>query len=121
MSVAGIPLDRRPAARARILLIIGVGIALAATVALIALSLREPHVAMYAPTPAAPHDVGRALVGPIVYTVDASRPEDWRYFAFGLGSVIDHPGPGTGISASAATRSSPTEDRSSSAREVSPI
>jgi hypothetical protein len=93
VSVAGIPFDRRPAARARIVLIVLVGAALVGTVALVALSLREPQVAMYAPTPAAPHDVGRALVGPIVYTVDASRPEVWRYFAFRLGSVIDHPGP----------------------------
>lgn len=49
---------------------------------------------MYPPTPAAaPHDVGRELVGPVVYTVDATRPDAWRYFAFHLGSVIDNPGP----------------------------
>jgi hypothetical protein len=62
-------------------------------VALVVLSLREPQVAMHAPTPPAPRDVGRALVGPVVYTVDASRPESWQYFAFYLGSVIEHPGP----------------------------
>jgi hypothetical protein len=70
-----------------------VGVALAATVALVALSLREPSVAMYAPTPAAPRDVGQALVGPVLHTVDATRPEAWRYFAFHLGSAIDNPGP----------------------------
>jgi HmuY protein len=91
VSLVRIPFDRKPAARARIFLILGVGVAL--TVALIALSLRAPQVAMYAPTPAAPNDVGRALVGPIVYSVDATRPDVWRYFAFRLGSVIDHPGP----------------------------
>ena len=60
---------------------------------LIALSLRAPPVAMYAPTPPAPRDVGRALVGPTVYTVDATRPDAWQYFAFHRGSVIDQPGP----------------------------
>ena len=77
--------------RTRIVLI-AAGVAIvAAAVALVVLSLRVPAVAMYAPTPPAPRDVGRALVGPILYTVDASRPEPWRYFAFHLGSVVENP------------------------------
>ena len=64
--------------------------AVAAT--LVVLSLREPTVAMYSPTPPAPRDVGGALVGPVLYTVDATRPEPWRYFAFRMGSVIENPG-----------------------------
>lgn len=79
--------------RARILLVLGVGAALAATVTLVVLSLREPQVAMYAPSPAVPREAGSALVGPALYTVDASRADSWRYFAFHLGSAIDHPGP----------------------------
>jgi hypothetical protein len=75
------------------LLIVGVAGALAATVALVALSLREPQVAMHPPSPATPREVGGALVGPVLFTVDATRPESWRYFAFRLGSVIDNPGP----------------------------
>lgn len=78
--------------RAKILLILGVGASMAVTVALVVLSLREPQVAMYAPTPARPRDVGSALVGPVLYTVDATRPQSWQYFAFRLGSVIDNPG-----------------------------
>jgi hypothetical protein len=62
-------------------------------VVLVALSLRAPAVAMYAPTPARPHDAGRALVGPVLYTVDATQPGSWRYFAFQLGSAVDNPGP----------------------------
>jgi len=60
---------------------------------LVALSLRQPTVAMYAPTPPAPRDGGRALVGPVLYTIDATRPEVWTYFAFGLGSAIENPDP----------------------------
>lgn len=60
---------------------------------MIVLSLRAPQVAMYTPTPPAPREVGKALVGPVLYTVDASRQEPWQYFAFHLGSVIENPGP----------------------------
>jgi hypothetical protein len=65
----------------------------AAAVALVVVSLREPEVATYAPTPAAPREVGRALVGPVLYTVDATRAEVWTYFAFHIGSVVDRPDP----------------------------
>ena len=56
-------------------------------------SLQEPKVAMYSPTAPSPRDVRGALVGPVLYTVDATRPEPWRYFAFRVGSVIEDPGP----------------------------
>lgn len=79
--------------RATVLLILGVAAIVAATATLVTLSLREPEVAMYSPTPPSPRDVGDALVGPVLYTVDATRPESWRYFAFRLGSAIDNPGP----------------------------
>jgi hypothetical protein len=62
-------------------------------VTLVALSLRRPDVKTYTPTPAAPADAGNVLVGPIVYTVDATSPELWRYFSFRVGSVVDGPGP----------------------------
>jgi hypothetical protein len=58
-------------------------------VTLVALTLRPPNVPTYGPTAPAPREVGRALVGPILYTVDATTPETWRYFSFRLGSVID--------------------------------
>lgn len=60
---------------------------------LVALSLRRPPVPTHAPTPPAPRDAGRALVGPVLYTVDATDPERWRHFSFGLGSVLDDAGP----------------------------
>jgi heme-binding HmuY-like protein len=34
----------------------------------------------------------RALVGPVLYTVDATDLEQWRYFSFHVGSVIENPG-----------------------------
>jgi len=40
---------------------------------------------------ASPRDAGRALVGPVLYTVDATDLEQWRYFSFHVGSVIENP------------------------------
>jgi hypothetical protein len=72
-------------------------IAIAAMVALagtlVTLSVRRPTVPTYAPTPPGPREAGPGLVGPVLYTVDATSPAEWRYFSFRLGSVIDHPGP----------------------------
>ena len=58
-------------------------------VTLVALTLRQPMVPTYSPTPPAPHDVGAALVGPVLYTVDATAPDAWRAFSFQLGSVVE--------------------------------
>jgi len=58
-------------------------------VTLVALTLRQPMVPTYAPTPAAPRDVGAMLVGPVLYTVDATVPDAWRAFSFRLGSVVE--------------------------------
>jgi hypothetical protein len=58
-------------------------------VALVALTLRPPKVPMYAPTPPAPSESPRALVGPRVYTVDATDTERWAHFSFRLGAVVD--------------------------------
>ena len=58
-------------------------------VSLVALTLRQPMVPTYSPTPPAPHDVGAALVGPVLYTVDATAPDAWRPFSFQLGSVVE--------------------------------
>ena len=77
--------------RARVVLAVAAMVVVAAT--LVALSLRRPSVPAYAPTPLSPRKVGRALVGPVLYTVDATSPERWRRFAFRLGSVIDDAGP----------------------------
>src|SRR5438874_12793757 len=60
-----------------------------ATVTLVTLTLRQPSVPTYAPTPPTPREAGASLVGPILYTVDATAPEAWQAFSFRLGSVID--------------------------------
>ena len=60
---------------------------------LVALTLRQPNVPMYAPTPPSPRDAGRALAGPVLYTVDATSPEQWRSFSFRAGSVMENAGP----------------------------
>ncbi len=65
----------------------------AMAVTLVALTLRQPDVPTYPPTELAPKDAGRALIGPILYTVDATTPEAWRHFSFRYGSVVDRAGP----------------------------
>ncbi len=58
-------------------------------VTLVALTLRQPDVPTYPPTPPVPRDAGPALVGPRLYTVDATSGERWRHFSFRLGAVVD--------------------------------
>jgi len=62
---------------------------LLAAATFVAFTLRSPDVPTYAPTLSAPREAGRALVGPIVYTVDATDPERWRHFSFRVGAVVD--------------------------------
>ena len=72
---------------------LAVGAVVGVAFVLVALTLHAPEVPTYAPTPPAPRDVGRRLVGPILYTVDARAPDAWQYFSFRMGSVIVSPGP----------------------------
>jgi hypothetical protein len=48
----------------------------------------DPTAAIYQPTPPQPQAVGKQLVGPIVYTVDARSRDVWMYFDFARGSVV---------------------------------
>jgi hypothetical protein len=62
----------------------------AIAVTLVVLTLRPAaSVPTYAPTAPAPREAPRGLVGPILYTVDATAPEAWRHFSFRLGSVVE--------------------------------
>jgi hypothetical protein len=78
--------------QARLLPIIAVAAVVVVAVTFVALTLRRPDVATYAPTSPAPRDAGRALVGPVLYTVDATRADRWRQFSFRLGAVVDDGG-----------------------------
>jgi hypothetical protein len=73
--------------------LVAVAVVVVVAVTLVALTLRQPDVPTFAPTPPAPRDAGRALVGPIVYTVDATSGERWQHFSFRLGAVVDDSGP----------------------------
>ena len=75
--------------RFRLAPILGVTMVAAVAVTLVALTLRPRQVSTYAPTPPAPREAPRALVGPVLYTVDATAPEAWRHFSFRLGSVVE--------------------------------
>lgn len=70
-----------------------VGVIVVAALLLVVASLGRPELATFAPTPAAPAEVGDRLVGPVTYTVDARHAERWVHFDFSRGSVVDDPGP----------------------------
>jgi hypothetical protein len=59
---------------ARVIQWTAVAAIVAVAVTLVAFSLRQPEVPAYSPTPPSPRDAGRALVGPVLYTVDATNP-----------------------------------------------
>jgi len=79
--------------RARLVPLAAVAAVVVVAVTLVALTLRQPDVPTYAPTPPAPGEAGRALVGPRVYTVDATSGERWRHFSFRVGAVLDDASP----------------------------
>lgn len=56
-------------------------------------TLRTPEVPSYPATIPDPVEVGERKVGPAVVTVDASTGEDWVFFDFSRGSVVDSPMP----------------------------
>ena len=64
----------------------------AVAVTLVALTLRQPDVPTYALTSSSPREAGRALVGPVLYTVDARSADVWRNFSFRLGAMVDGSG-----------------------------
>jgi hypothetical protein len=66
--------------------------AIALVAVLVVVTLRQPDLPTYAPTPPVPRDAGGALVGPVRYTVDATSPDTWRHFSFRAGAVMDDPG-----------------------------
>jgi hypothetical protein len=72
--------------------ILAATIVTAVAVVLVALTLRQPDVPTYPVTRAAPRDAGRALVGPVLVTLDATSAEAWRNFSFRLGAVVDGAG-----------------------------
>lgn len=78
---------------ARLAPLVAVAVVAAAAVTVVALTVRRPVVAMYAPTSPDPRDAGPRLVGPVLYTVDATDPDRWTYFSFRLGSTVGEPDP----------------------------
>jgi hypothetical protein len=51
-------------------------------------SLRSHDLPPYTPTAPAPAAVGDSLVGPAIYTVDASGNDAWQHFDFALNSLV---------------------------------
>jgi HmuY protein len=50
-----------------------------------------PPVGNYVVTPPHPVEAGQRLVGPAVYTLDARPSDQWGYFDFSRGSVVEVP------------------------------
>jgi heme-binding HmuY-like protein len=72
--------------------IVAATVVAAVAVTLVALTLRQPDVVTYAPTAPAPHEPARALLGPSVYTVDATAADGWRAFSFSRGATVEGAG-----------------------------
>lgn len=52
-------------------------------------TLRRREPPTYVPSPIGPREVGGALVGPTVYTIDATHDREWRRFDFSRGSRVE--------------------------------
>lgn len=76
----------------RVELIVGAVIVLLAA-GYVLRSLARPEPPTFVPSPVAPRPAGDRLVGPVVHTVDASHPVQWRFFSFSSGSVVENPRP----------------------------
>jgi hypothetical protein len=59
---------------------------------LVLVTLSRPEPQTYAPSPVRASEVGEVLVGPVVYTIDASDTERWRFFDFSRGSRVEPEG-----------------------------
>jgi len=81
---------RRPQ---KILVGVVTAVLLVTTGTMVSFSLRRPQVETFAPTPIGTREAGERLVGPVTYTVDAADEDEWRYFDFSRGSVVQAPGP----------------------------
>jgi hypothetical protein len=71
---------------------VAIGAMIGIAAVLVALTLQAPAVPTYAPTAPAAREAGPGLVGPVLYTVDATAPDVWRYFSFRIGSLVETPG-----------------------------
>ena len=57
-------------------------------VVMVVSSLRAPELPAYVPTIAQPRPVGKALVGPLQYTIDAATDDGWHFFNFSVGAEV---------------------------------
>ena len=83
------PSPIRPPARISRSGILAVGALVVAALILVGLSLRQPEVPVYSPTPLG--GLGLAGPGPHLLTVDASDPDRWRYVELARGTVVENP------------------------------
>ena len=77
-----------PSSRRSFVPLVAVSVIVAVAIALVALSLRQPDIPTYAPTPSPPQSGS----GPVLYTVDATAPDRWQYFSLRSHAVVENPG-----------------------------
>jgi hypothetical protein len=80
---------RRGSARPPILVLVMAAAFVLLVAALLIGSLVQPELPPYTLTVPAPAAAADTLVGPAVYTLDASSTEQWRTFALDRGAVVD--------------------------------
>ncbi|MBI4521907.1 MAG: HmuY family protein [Gemmatimonadetes bacterium] len=69
------------------------GLIVVVAVLLVIASIRRPDLPTFPPTPPEPAHAGAGLIGPRLYTVDASSTAAWRYFDFSRASLVESPQP----------------------------
>jgi hypothetical protein len=69
------------------------GLIAAGAVVLVIASLGRPDPPSFLPTIRVRAEVGTALIGPELHTVDASSTDLWRYFDFSQASLVESPLP----------------------------
>jgi HmuY protein len=69
------------------------GSTIALMVLLVASGLRRTAPESFTPTPLQPRPADGRLVGPTLVTVDATQPDQWRFFSLETGTVVRSPDP----------------------------
>jgi hypothetical protein len=64
---------------------------LSVMVLIVVMGVNRPNPPTFVPTAAGAAGAGGKLVGPTVFTLDASAPDRWQFFSFEQGGVVQNP------------------------------
>jgi hypothetical protein len=60
---------------------------------LVVMGVRRVEPPTFSPTPLEPVPAESHPPGPRLFTIDATAPDEWRFFSFERGTVVERPGP----------------------------